>query len=44
MKNPVPRMRMIDGFNEGWIRFEGGPARGTTTLEMAIRRLVDAGR
>jgi hypothetical protein len=19
MKNPVPRMRMLDGFNEGWI-------------------------
>ncbi|CDM56104.1 MULTISPECIES: NmrA family NAD(P)-binding protein [Rhizobium] len=44
MKNPIPRMRMIDGFNEGWIRFEGEPAKGTTTLEMAIRRLVDAGR
>ena len=23
MKNPVPRMRMLDGFNEGWIQFEG---------------------
>ena len=22
MKNPVPRMRMLDGFNEGWIEFE----------------------
>ena len=21
MKNPVPRMRMLDGFNEGWIEF-----------------------
>jgi uncharacterized protein YbjT (DUF2867 family) len=24
MRHPLPRMRMLDGFNEGWIRFEGG--------------------
>jgi hypothetical protein len=43
MKNPMPRMRMLDGFNEGWIEFEGGEARsikGTTTLETALRGLV----
>ena len=22
MKNPTPRIRMLDGFNEGWIAFE----------------------
>ena len=22
MKNPLPRIRMVDGFNEGWIDFE----------------------
>lgn len=43
MSNPMPRIRMIDGFNEGWIRFEGQPERGSTTLETAIRRLVEAG-
>ncbi|MFK0332365.1 NmrA family NAD(P)-binding protein [Rhizobium sp. NPDC090275] len=42
MRNPMPRIRMIDGFNEGWIRFEGQPERGSTTLETAIRRLVEA--
>lgn len=42
MRNPMPRIRMIDGFNEGWIRFEGQPEIGTTTLETAIRRLVEA--
>ncbi len=42
MRNPIPRIRMIDGFNEGWIRFEGQPERGSTTLETAIRRLVEA--
>lgn len=42
MSNPTPRIRMIDGFNEGWIRFEGQPEKGSTTLETAIRRLVEA--
>ncbi len=23
MKNPEPRVQMLDGFNEGWIKFEG---------------------
>ena len=22
MKNPTPRIRMLDGFNQGWIEFE----------------------
>jgi len=26
MKNPTPRIRMLDGFNEGWIEFESGQA------------------
>lgn len=35
MTNPTPRIRMLDGFNEGWISFEGRGTesrRGTTTL------------
>jgi hypothetical protein len=29
MKNPTPRIQMLDGFNEGWIEFESGEqARG----------------
>lgn len=24
MKDPIPRIQMLDGFNEGWIEFEGG--------------------
>ncbi len=43
MKNPEPRIRMLDGFNEGWIDFESGrekSLKGTTTIETAIRRLV----
>src|SRR6267142_4826919 len=26
MKNPTPRIKMLDGFNEGWIEFEGAEA------------------
>ena len=29
MKNPEPRVRMLDGFNQGWIEFEGGARRGS---------------
>ena len=45
MKNPLPRMRMLDGFNQGWIEFEGGEARsmkGKIELETALRDLVEA--
>ena len=42
---PLPRIRMIDGFNEGWIEFEGAPhtvRKGTTELAEAIKSLVQA--
>jgi len=26
MRDPIPRIQMLDGFNEGWIRFAGGNA------------------
>jgi NAD(P)H dehydrogenase (quinone) len=43
MKNPILRIRMVDGFNEGWIEFESGQEgsrKGTTTLASALRSLV----
>ncbi len=43
MSNPTPRIRMLDGFNEGWIDFESGVAssvKGTTTLESVLRTLI----
>ena len=43
MKYPTPRIRMIDGFNEGWIDFESGEANSRkerTTLETVLRSLV----
>jgi uncharacterized protein YbjT (DUF2867 family) len=43
MKNPQPRMRMLDGFNEGWIAFEGKSSdtvKGKTRLETVLHGLV----
>ncbi|MDQ0995328.1 uncharacterized protein YbjT (DUF2867 family) [Phyllobacterium ifriqiyense] len=43
MRNPQPRMRMLDGFNEGWIDFKadrGNRTRGTTPLEQVVEALV----
>jgi hypothetical protein len=43
MKNPMPRIQMIDGFNEGWIEFEGGEAgsrQGNVSLETVLRTLI----
>jgi len=44
MKNPTPRIQMLDGFNEGWIAFEGGEAgslKGTVELEEVLKGLVE---
>jgi NAD(P)H dehydrogenase (quinone) len=44
MKDPQPRIRMLDGFNEGWIEFEGNGAdilKGETGLETVLRGLLD---
>ncbi|NIJ33780.1 NmrA family NAD(P)-binding protein [Sphingomonas oligoaromativorans] len=43
MRHPIPRIRMIDGFNEGWIRFgedDSRRVRGRTSLADVIRGLV----
>lgn len=42
MQHPQPRMRMLDGFNEGWIAFEGTARKGSTTLETVLREQVDS--
>jgi len=39
MKNPTPRIRMLDGFNEGWIEFENG-AVGSRKGEVALRSVL----
>jgi uncharacterized protein YbjT (DUF2867 family) len=43
MKNPLPRMRMLDGFNEGWIEFEGGEVgslKGEVSFETVLQGLT----
>jgi NAD(P)H dehydrogenase (quinone) len=43
MKNPEPRMRMLDGFNKGWIEFQDGgrkAIKGHTTVVAVIADLV----
>jgi uncharacterized protein YbjT (DUF2867 family) len=43
MKEPLPRIRMIDGYNDGWIAFEGEEAdivKGEVELETVLRDLV----
>jgi len=43
-KNPVPRIRMLDGFNEGWIEFErgnSGSQKGNTSLEAVLKSLIE---
>jgi uncharacterized protein YbjT (DUF2867 family) len=47
MKNPTPRMQMIDGFNAGWIDFPDGGARarkGSIDINQAIVTLVQRER
>lgn len=42
MANPLPRMRMLDGFNEGWIEFEaaaGATRKGRTGLDTVLSGL-----
>ena len=44
MKNPLPRIRMLDGFNEGWIEFERGEAgsqKGNESLESVLKALIE---
>jgi uncharacterized protein YbjT (DUF2867 family) len=41
MKNPTPRMRMLDGFNDGWIEFEGGEGRSRKGCVPLMAALTD---
>ncbi|MFC3940152.1 NmrA family transcriptional regulator [Pseudomonas gingeri NCPPB 3146 = LMG 5327] len=40
MNNPLPRMQMIDGFNEGWIEFAGEPRKGQVELLTVLKDLL----
>jgi len=42
MRDPAPRIRMLDGFNEGWIKFEGGAPvlKGKVGLAEVVQKLM----
>jgi hypothetical protein len=43
MKNPIPRVQMLDGFNAGWIEFEAGQAgsrKTTTSFAEVVHSLI----
>ncbi len=43
MRDPIPRIQMLDGFNEGWIKFEGNGAtsiKGRTSLAEVVLKFV----
>ena len=45
MRNPSPRIRMLDGFNEGWIEFESGEAgsqKGKVGLQAVLQTLIES--
>jgi hypothetical protein len=47
MRNPLPRISMLDGFNEGWIEFRGhgrSAVKGETARDSVILELVAASR
>src|SRR6202050_1937005 len=44
MKNPTPRIRMLDGFNAGWIEFESteaGSRKGKIELKTVLQKLIE---
>jgi uncharacterized protein YbjT (DUF2867 family) len=46
MRNPLPRVQMLDGFNQGWIEFERGESgsmKGEITLDTVVRGLMGRG-
>jgi hypothetical protein len=46
MRNPQPRIEMLDGFNSGWIEFEPGrheQVTGATGYETVLEELVGRG-
>lgn len=44
MKNPMPRIQMLDGFNQGWIEFESGEEgsrKGKVELRTVLQKLIE---
>ena len=44
MRNPMPRIEMLDGFNEGWIEFESGETgsrKGIVSVKAVLKTLIE---
>ena len=44
MKNPTPRIQMLDGFSQGWIEFENGESgsrKGKVGLKTVLQTLIE---
>ena len=43
VKNPAPRIQMLDGFNQGWIEFENtdGVLKGKVEMEAVLKTLLE---
>jgi uncharacterized protein YbjT (DUF2867 family) len=44
MQNPLPRIQMLDGFNQGWIEFEAGESesrKGSTAIDAVLKTLIE---
>jgi uncharacterized protein YbjT (DUF2867 family) len=41
MHHPTPRMRMLDGFNEGWITFGHATLKGRVELQTVLRGIIE---
>ncbi len=47
IKDPMPRIRMLDGFNEGWIELESGETgsrKGQVSLKIVLQKLIEGER
>lgn len=40
MQHPLPRIQMLDGFNQGWIDFATEPELGQVSLQQALAKLL----
>ncbi len=41
MRNPLPRIQMLDGFNAGWLTFAHESRKGRVELDTVLRALVE---
>jgi NAD(P)H dehydrogenase (quinone) len=43
MRNPQPRIQMLDGFNAGWLSFAHQPLKGEVAIDTVLQGLIERG-